>query len=343
MKNLLILFLSFISISSSAQIVSGIYLGKLVNDSTKKVQSYELALDEYRGKISGYSYTTFVSNDTFYYSIKKIKATRQGNELIVEDDKMIINNFPEAPAKKVHQINRIQLTNEDTMRQMNGKWETNKTKIYYALHGGLDMRRDSDSSGSALIAHLKELNILANDNYQNTQVAETKVKVKEDKTKVKKQTKDTAADVASTETKAPPVKETKVLPPKVETVVPKPAAPVKLTYDQRRNKTLQTVDVKSDSLILSFYDNGVVDGDSISVYLNGQPVVSNARLAATAMRKTISVKNLAEINLLLVAENLGTLPPNTGLLTIRDGDDIYQVNFSADLQTNAVIVIRRKQ
>jgi hypothetical protein len=50
-----------------------------------------------------------------------------------------------------------------------------------------------------------------------------------------------------------------------------------------------------------------------------------------------------EIKLLLVAENLGTLPPNTGLLVIRDGDKTYQVNFTADMQTNASIILKRKQ
>jgi hypothetical protein len=48
------------------------------------------------------------------------------------------------------------------------------------------------------------------------------------------------------------------------------------------------------------------------------------------------------IELILVAENLGTLPPNTGLLVVKDGDKVYQVNFSADLQTNAAILFKRK-
>jgi hypothetical protein len=49
------------------------------------------------------------------------------------------------------------------------------------------------------------------------------------------------------------------------------------------------------------------------------------------------------VQLVLFAENLGTIPPNTGLLTVRDGDEIYQVRFSADLQKNASITFRRKK
>jgi hypothetical protein len=47
--------------------------------------------------------------------------------------------------------------------------------------------------------------------------------------------------------------------------------------------------------------------------------------------------------LVLYAENLGKYPPNTGLLVVHDGEDTYQVRFSADLQQNASVVFRRKK
>lgn len=312
MKSLLFFLFILASFSSTAQIISGLYLGKLVNDSTKKVQTYELALNEYRGKISGYSYTTFVQNDTFYYSIKKIKAFKKDGKLIVEDDKMIINNFPESPAKKVRQINYINLTNEDTLREANGSWETTKTKIYYSLHGAMKAERDNDSSRSALIYHLKELNILGNDNYQNT---DKKGRSKENKLKTKAKEKQFIVK----------------------------SQPTTLPYNQRKNILLQTINTTSDSLNLSFYDNGVIDGDSISVYQNEKNIISHYRLTATAGKKTIHLGNNDSTQLLLVAENLGTIPPNTGLLIIKDGENDYQVNFSADMQTNASIIIRRKK
>ncbi|MES2882337.1 MAG: hypothetical protein V4676_09335, partial [Bacteroidota bacterium] len=176
MKTVITLCFFISAFSASGQIVSGLYSGTLKNDSTKKLQQYELALTDYRGKIGGYSYTTFVSNDTFYYSIKRVKALRQGDKLIVEDEKMIVNNFPESPAKGVKQINTIQLTNEDTLRTVNGTWTTTQTKIYYSLKGGMDMRINADSSQSALIGHLKELGIVSQKNLANYEVADTKLK-----------------------------------------------------------------------------------------------------------------------------------------------------------------------
>src|SRR5688500_15328435 len=127
MRHLSFLLFMLISFSASSQIVAGLYRGTLVNDSTGREQRYELALSEYRGKITGYAYTTFVSNDTFYYSIKRVKGTRFTDEIRIEDAGMIANNFPEAAAKGVRQINRILPTNEDTLRTVKGSWETTKT------------------------------------------------------------------------------------------------------------------------------------------------------------------------------------------------------------------------
>ena len=92
------------------------------------------------------------------------------------------------------------------------------------------------------------------------------------------------------------------------------------------------------------YDNGIVDGDTVSVYMNGENIISRQRLKEVATKKTIYISpNMDSVELVLFADNLGSIPPNTGLLTVRDGDDVYQVRFSADLQTNASIILRRKK
>jgi hypothetical protein len=355
MKNLSVFaFTLLICISSSAQKkVGGFYSGTLFNDSTKMVQQYELALAEYRGKVMGYSYVTFVVNDTFYYGIRKIKAKIEGDSLIVEDDKMIANNFPESPAKHVNRTVTIPFNGQDSLISINGRWTTNKTKIYYAVPGSVEATKSSDSSGSALFAHLKELGLMPNENNyvatsgnnnedknqteEKPSVVETKSKTKEEKKKTKADEKPDVVKTKSKEHKATiKNREEKSLAQKTE-------IPLKLPYDQRKEQVHQTVDITSDSLVLSFYDNGVVDGDSISVYLNNQPVITNALLKSVATKKTIYVGGMNEVKLLLVAENLGTIPPNTGLLIIRDGDKSYNVNFTADMQTNASIILKRKR
>ena len=119
-----------------------------------------------------------------------------------------------------------------------------------------------------------------------------------------------------------------------------PAAEVKL----RTTLLQQTVFFKSDSLQLSLYDNGEVDGDTVSVLMNGAVIMSKERLSTNAIRKTIYISQYTDtVQLVMYAENLGSIPPNTGLLVVRDGKDIYEIRFSGDLQKNAAIIFRRKK
>jgi len=72
MKNLYLFLLVILTVpfSLQAQNIHGIWTGTLVNDSTHRFQDFELGLSEYKGKITGYTYTTFINNDTFYCSVK---------------------------------------------------------------------------------------------------------------------------------------------------------------------------------------------------------------------------------------------------------------------------------
>lgn len=125
-------------------------------------------------------------------------------------------------------------------------------------------------------------------------------------------------------------------------VIIAPTAAVHLK--ERKSTPPQEVIFKSDSLELALYDNGEVDGDTVSVLLNGELMLAKQGLKASAIKKTIYIKpGQEEMTLVLYAENLGKYPPNTGLLVVNDGDDRYHVRFSADLQQNATIILRRKK
>ncbi len=119
-----------------------------------------------------------------------------------------------------------------------------------------------------------------------------------------------------------------------------PAAEV----EKRSTVLQQTVYFKTDSLQLALYDNGEVDGDTVSILMNGELIMGKQRLSTNAIRKTIYIDpNADSIQLVMYAENLGTIAPNTGLLVVRDGKDLYEIRFSGDLQKNAAIVFRRKK
>jgi hypothetical protein len=113
----------------------------------------------------------------------------------------------------------------------------------------------------------------------------------------------------------------------------------------RKSEFAQVVNFKSDSLELSLYDNGEIDGDTVSVIMNGQVLIAKQGLKANAFKKTIYIKpgDPQDFTLVLFAENLGKYPPNTGLLVVHDGEDIYHLRFSSDFQKSTGIVFRKNQ
>lgn len=151
---------------------------------------------------------------------------------------------------------------------------------------------------------------------------------------------------------ANPVAEPKKEAPVVAAKLPPPPPAVELPsvqkgaaeIDKRVTKSDQSFYFESDSLLLTLYDNGEVDGDTVTVLMNGNVIFSKVGLTEKANSKTIYITpNMDSVNLVMYAESLGEIPPNTGLLIVNDGEKRYDVRFSADLKTNSGIILRRKK
>jgi hypothetical protein len=94
-----------------------------------------------------------------------------------------------------------------------------------------------------------------------------------------------------------------------------------LTREKVFNKEIQ---VEGDSIELRFYDNAEVDGDSISLFLNNKLMFEHIRLTAKAYVVKLAVQELSANNeLIMVAENLGSIPPNTSYMLAIVGDKRY--------------------
>ena len=133
-------------------------------------------------------------------------------------------------------------------------------------------------------------------------------------------------------------------PPKPVVIVAPSVAKGAAEIEKRVTKSDQSLYFESDSLLLTLYDNGEVDGDTVTVLMNGNVIFSKVGLSTKANSKTIYItSDMDSVKLVMYAENLGSIPPNTGLLIVNDGEKRYDVRFSADLKTNAGIVFRRKK
>ena len=122
------------------------------------------------------------------------------------------------------------------------------------------------------------------------------------------------------------------------------AASSAIDVEKRTVETIQTLYFKTDSLVLTLYDNGEVDGDTVSVLMNGKLIMPRVGLSTNAVRKTIYTSEVSgdSIQIMMYAETLGSLPPNTGLLIVYDGTDRHEIRFSGDMNRSSAIMFRRK-
>lgn len=113
------------------------------------------------------------------------------------------------------------------------------------------------------------------------------------------------------------------------------------TTRSRENELLQTINVSNNEVIVRLYDNGEIDDDTISVYLDNELVLSNKRLSASPLTLTLKLDNGSpEHVLVMVAENMGRIPPNTSLMIVQDGEKKYQVRITSTNQKNAMVRFR---
>ena len=106
----------------------------------------------------------------------------------------------------------------------------------------------------------------------------------------------------------------------------------------RENDLVKTLIINTENVVVKLFDNGQIDNDTISVYLDKQLILSKKRLSAAAL--TINLK-MDESNpdheLVMVAENLGEIPPNTSLMIVTAGDQRFEVRITSTEQKNAMV------
>lgn len=119
---------------------------------------------------------------------------------------------------------------------------------------------------------------------------------------------------------------------------------LKETFEKRATVLSKEIEIESDSVRISFYDNGDIDGDSISVFLNKNPILTGQELTAQALNIYIKLDPSKDVNeLSMFAENLGKYPPNTALMVVNDGEHRYEIYLSSSLTQNASVRLKRKK
>ncbi|MFL5773698.1 MAG: hypothetical protein ACJ75F_11105, partial [Flavisolibacter sp.] len=120
--------------------------------------------------------------------------------------------------------------------------------------------------------------------------------------------------------------------------------PIPEILQKRDNPLVRTIESEEGEISIRLYDNGQIDGDTVSIYHNNELVVSKAGLSQKAITLTLTL-NPAQSHheLVMVAENLGSIPPNTSLMIISTPSKRYEVFISSTEQKNAKVVIELKE
>jgi hypothetical protein len=124
---------------------------------------------------------------------------------------------------------------------------------------------------------------------------------------------------------------------------PRPAVIPQQTRN-RENATARVIDVRNEEILIKLYDNGEIDDDTISVYLDDKLVLASKRLSASPIELKVKLDaDHPEHVVVMVAENMGRIPPNTSLMIVWDGEKRYEVQITSTEQRNAMVRFRYRK
>jgi hypothetical protein len=95
------------------------------------------------------------------------------------------------------------------------------------------------------------------------------------------------------------------------------------TYEGRPvNIVPGNIELGSRNVTFNVWDDQTVDGDIITLSVNGVQVISNYTLTGTKKSISVTLNNLGYNHVLLYAHNEGTYSPNTAAVSIVDEDGV---------------------
>lgn len=138
----------------------------------------------------------------------------------------------------------------------------------------------------------------------------------------------------------PPVTDTASSLP-LPSVTPNSAVTEEVRVEEMRSRKkneVSTLKVNNRNINIKVYDNGIIDDDTVTIYFNNKLLVDKKRLSDRAIEFFIQLEDRPDFQeIIMYAENLGSIPPNTALMVVTAGDKRYELYASASMEENAVL------
>ncbi len=300
--------------------------------------TYVLELQTEGTRVSGYSYTYFNELGKRYYTICRLTGllNRVTNEITVTEVERTKSNTP-PNFINCFQTHRLYYEKEnDDTEVLRGTWIP-------APNQGQGCGKGTTLLARRIVNRLP-LGLKPNKKNEIAKSPQKKVVTKKPPVIIPKKTppaivKRTPAEKPAQKLpsliKDSPGVEKPITGPEIKNIT---TAPKKI-FENRRKDILKTIAINHPTFRLDFYDNGEIDGDSISVFYNEKLVLSHKRLTDKPISLTLSLDEDARENIVtMYAENLGTIPPNTALMIVTDGDQRYEVRITSDTDKSGSVI-----
>jgi hypothetical protein len=84
------------------------------------------------------------------------------------------------------------------------------------------------------------------------------------------------------------------------------------------------------------------DNDTVSIFINREPWVKNFNIEKKPLKLSFDLhQNFDLVEIIVYANNLGLIPPNTCKLEVNDGERTQTILIESTLQKSAVLYLRK--
>ena len=336
---------------TAAQKMSGQWIGGFTSadDPSGSSTDYVLEIEVAGSQVSGYSYTYFSISGKRYFVICRLKGSfdKGSKSLSVNEVETVKTNTP-PDFKNCHQSHELTYLKQADKEILLGKWKP--------------VEKGSDCGKGNTSLERKMLITNAPTPKKDEKNAPKKLETNPPQQKIvaEQDPKPTPSIKKPTEEKnntLPKSNQQSVTEkPAEKKTDPKPVMPMeggkarnlsetaKEKLTQRNAQVIKTIEVTGPSIKIEIYDNGQVDGDTVTIFMNGALLIPAKMLRAKPITINIDVNDKEDVyDIVMFAESMGTIPPNTALMVVTTATNRYEINITSTEQTSGSIRLKVKR
>jgi hypothetical protein len=336
---------------TAAQKMSGQWIGGFTSadDPSGSSTDYVLEIEMTGSQVSGYSYTYFSISGKRYFVICRLKGSfdKGSKSLSVNEVETVKTNTP-PDFKNCHQSHELTYLKQADKEILLGKWKP--------------VEKGSDCGKGNTSLERKMLITNAPSPKKDEKTAPKKLETNPPQQKIVAE----PDPKPITSIKKPTEEKIHTLPkgnqqsatekPAEKKTDPKPVMPMeggkaknlsetaKEKLTQRNAQVIKTFEVTGPSIKIEIYDNGQVDGDTVSIFMNGVLLIPAKMLTAKPITINIDVNDKEDVyDIVMFAESMGTIPPNTAFMVVTTATNRYEINITSTEQTSGSIRLKVKR